>query len=401
MNPSGTYQYNDTICEGEVYNKEPFVGKNIVLSGYYDALLVSSCGCDSIVRLNLTVLNTRYSLSDTICEGDVYKLGNNSITESGIYVDTLINSRGCDSIVTLSLNVIPKYFEEKRLICEGDKVEWKDTILTTTGRYERVYKNQQGCDSVAVLDLKVLPSEVEVYDTICLGSEYLFLDTILTQSGLYVRTFQNVLRCDSTVHLHLHVAEPVPTIENDYVCEGELYTGYGHNRIRITQDTLLIQRISSPDKCDSLVHIYVDYVEKIEIDTTVIIEEGDFYDFGENTLTKPGSYREVFTSSVGCDSIVNLTLVIGTGIESVYSTDLIIAPNPIVVNEFSYINREWTAEEQQDLRIEIVDATGRVVLSDYPTDYPIAIKGLVVRGVYFVRIVSGTGEVHVGRLVVR
>jgi hypothetical protein len=41
------------------------------------------------------------------------------------------------------------------------------------------------------------------------------------------------------------------------------------------------------------------------------------------------------------------------------------------------------------------------VLSDYPTDYPIAIKGLVVRGVYFVRIVSGTGEVHVGRLVVR
>ena len=34
-------------------------------------------------------------------------------------------------------------------------------------------------------------------------------------------------------------------------------------------------------------------------------------------------------------------------------------------------------------------------------DYPIAIKGLVVRGVYFVRIVSGTGEVHVGRLVVR
>ena len=93
--------------------------------------------------------------------------------------------------------------------------------------------------------------------------------------------------------------------------------------------------------------------------------------------------------------------MIGTGIESVYSTDLIIAPNPIVVNEFSYINREWTAEEQQDLRIEIVDATGRVVLSDYPTDYPIAIKGLVVRGVYFVRIVSGTGEVHVGRLVVR
>ena len=55
------------------------------------------------------------------------------------------------------------------------------------------------------------------------------MDTILTTSGLYDRTFQNMLRCDSTVHLHLTVAEPEPTIENDYICEGELYTGYGYN----------------------------------------------------------------------------------------------------------------------------------------------------------------------------
>ena len=58
MNASGIYQYNDTICQGEVYNKTPFEGKNIVIAGYYDALLTSSCGCDSVVRLNLTVLNT-------------------------------------------------------------------------------------------------------------------------------------------------------------------------------------------------------------------------------------------------------------------------------------------------------------------------------------------------------
>lgn len=398
MNASGIYQYNDTICQGEVYNKAPFEGKNIVLSGYYDALLTSSCGCDSVVRLNLMVLNTHYSLADTICEGDVYKLGNKQLTEAGIYVDTLINSRGCDSVVTLTLSVIPKYFEEQRYVCEGDKVEWLDTMLTTTGKYERVFENNNGCDSVVIMNLVVLPLEVEVYDTICLGEDYQFLDTIITETGVYVRTFQNMLRCDSIVHLHLTVAEPEPTIENDYICEGELYTGYGYNRLVITQDTMLIQRISQPDRCDSIVHIYVDYVETIEIDTIVHIMEGEVYEFGERTLSKAGNYREIFTSLAGCDSIVNLTIEVGTGFDDVYVLSLVIAPNPISGGETTYIIREWTAEEMQGLRIEVVDATGSVVVSEEPTVYPIAVEGLHVGGIYFVRVVDGMGGVHVGRI---
>ena len=398
MNASGIYQYNDTICQGEVYNKAPFEGKNIVLSGYYDALLTSSCGCDSVVRLNLTVLNTHYAMADTICEGDVYKLGDKQLTEAGIYVDTLINSRGCDSVVTLTLSVIPKYFEEQRYVCEGDKVEWLDTMLTTTGKYERVFENNNGCDSVVIMNLVVLPLEVEVYDTICLGEDYQFLDTIITETGVYVRTFQNMLRCDSIVHLHLTVAEPEPTIENDYICEGEFYTGYGYNRLVITQDTMLIQRISQPDRCDSIVHIYVDYVETIEIDTIVHIMEGEVYEFGERTLSKAGNYREIFTSLAGCDSIVNLTLEVGTGFDDVYVLSLVIAPNPISGGETTYIIREWTAEEMQGLRIEVVDATGSVVVREEPMVYPIAVEGLHVGGIYFVRVVDGMGGVHVGRI---
>ena len=400
MNASGIYQYNDTICQGEVYDKIPFEGKNIVLSGYYDALLTSSCGCDSVVRLNLTVLNTHNVLVDTICEGDVYKLGNKQLTEPGIYVDTLINSRGCDSIVTLTLSIIPKYFEEQRYVCEGDKVEWIDTILTTSGKYERIFENSNGCDSVVIMNLHVLPAEVEVYDTICLGEDYQFLDTIITESGLYVRTFQNMLRCDSTVHLHLTVAEPEPTIENDYICEGELYTGYGYNKIVITQDTLLIQRISQPDRCDSIVHIYVDYIETIEVDIVVYIQEGEIYEFGEKTLSKSGKYREVFTSSVGCDSIVNLTLEVGTGLDGSYVSPLVIAPNPISGSETTYINRDWTTEEMQGLMLEVIDATGKVIVCEEPMIYPISVEGLPTRGIYLVRVIDGTGRVHVGRIVV-
>ena len=79
---------------------------------------------------------------------------------------------------------------------------------------------------------------------------------------------------------------------------------------------------------------------------------------------------------------------------------LVIAPNPIKGGETTYVNQSWTAEEQRGLRIEVIDARGEVVMSDYPTEYPITITRLNVRGVYLVRIVSGTGDVYVGKLVV-
>jgi hypothetical protein len=89
-----------------------------------------------------------------------------------------------------------------------------------------------------------------------------------------------------------------------------------------------------------------------------------------------------------------------TSLESIYALPLVIAPNPIKGGETTYVNKSWTAEEQQGLRVEVIDAQGEVVMNDYPTEYPIMITGLNIRGVYLVRIVSGTGDVYVGKLVV-
>ena len=399
MNMPTDYMYNDTICEGDVYNKEPFVGK--VLAGDYRKVLTSSRGCDSVVTLHLVVLKNKYVISETICEGDVFNFGGEELSESGIYIDTLVNSRGCDSIITLNLSVLPRYYEQEKFICVGERFKWLDTILTTTGRYERVYERAQGCDSIVVMNFTVLPNEVVAYDTICLGEYYQFVDTILEHTGTYVRNFQNMLGCDSLVTLHLHVAEPTPTIFNDYICEGELYYGFGHKNITITQDTMLIQRISLFDRCDSLIHIYVDYIEKIEVDTFITITSGEYYEFGNRTLSRPGQYSEVFVSASGCDSIVNLTLEVETAVDAVYALPLIIAPNPILGGETTYVNREWTSEEQRGLLMEVINSVGQVVSVESPQVYPIAVSGIDVSGIYLVRIISGTGDVYIGRIVVK
>ena len=399
MHPSGVYQYNDTICEGEVYNRGAFAGKGLVIPGYYDAQLVSSCGCDSVVRLHLVVLPATTAVEATICEGETYTLGSRSLTEAGIYRDTLVNSRGCDSIITLTLNVVQRYYLQSQIACEGTQYSWLDTILTTTGRYERVYPSLTGCDSVVAIQFTVLPSVVEAYDTICLGEQYIFNDTILTEAGFYTRTFQNILRCDSTVHLHLHVSEPEPTIERDYVCEGELYSGYGHSRITITQDTMLVQRFSYPDRCDSLVHIYVEYIERIQVDTTIHLAYGDVYEFGEQTLSKAGTYREVFTSVAGCDSIVNLTLTVGTGVVNVEAMQLIISPNPVQVGEVAYIqfDSEFSILNSE---FSILNSLGQTIYSGTPTSHPIAIHAILPRGIYIIRLTTHDGIIHQGKLIV-
>ena len=94
----------------------------------------------------------------------------------------------------------------------------------------------------------------------------------------------------------------------DYVCEGYDYVGYGFslNSADIKGDTVLL-RIDN----DSIISLYLEYIPSKVVDTTVIISEGDYYEFGGQTLTFAGKYTERFITSLGCDSIVNLTLKVG------------------------------------------------------------------------------------------
>lgn len=56
--------------------------------------------------ITIEVLPEFYEAIDTVCEGVPYSLGNQLLTESGTYTATLISSRGCDSVVTVNLTVL-------------------------------------------------------------------------------------------------------------------------------------------------------------------------------------------------------------------------------------------------------------------------------------------------------
>ena len=391
----------DTICPGEVYNKGLFAGEQYSVSGKYTKNFTSSYGCDSIVVLHLYVDDASTTTNAYICEGDTYNFNGEMLTESGTYTDTVVNARGCDAVVTLNLTVIPTNFEEKMVICEGDSYNWYDLTLTTQGRYTKNFTNSLGCDSIHIIDLEVIPRNIDTTITICQGSYLQFGDEELTIAGEYTNTFVNSLNCDSIVHLTLVVTDAPRNVIQDYACEGYDYNGYGFNVSGITKDTVVERIVTNLAGCDSIIEVHLTFVPTDTAHISATINQGEIYEFGGNTYSQAGEYTHRTMSSMGCDSITILTLEVVTGVDNSFIIPMVVAPNPIRGGEVTYLVKDWTDEEKAGMTVEVLNSVGQRLMMFKPNSYPISIDGIYTAGVYHIRVISGTGDVYIGKLIVK
>ncbi len=152
---------NFSVCS----NQLPFVwnGYNINTSGNGVATYTTNnqYGCDSTTTLNLTInLIDSTDIFDTICVNALpYNFLGTWINAAGNYRDTVPNtSSGCDSIIKLFLTVNPYYTDTTNAsICNGDSFYFDGSYYNAAGIYTHSYTNQYGCDSFKVLDLYVHP----------------------------------------------------------------------------------------------------------------------------------------------------------------------------------------------------------------------------------------------------
>lgn len=114
-----------TFCEG---NAIMFAGEYRTTSGVYLNALKNVSGCDSLIYLDLTVNpnSPEVFISDTICSNGVYHLDSMVYSQTGNYELWLRNMWGCDSILNLDLTVLQKLdvdVEDVPTICaDGEKV---------------------------------------------------------------------------------------------------------------------------------------------------------------------------------------------------------------------------------------------------------------------------------------
>ncbi|HFA49118.1 MAG TPA: T9SS type B sorting domain-containing protein [Bacteroidetes bacterium] len=149
------------------------------------------------------------NLDETICEGDTLWVGSNPHTETGVFSDMLTAFGGCDSIVNLDLTVVePDTVNLSETICNGGEFIVGVDTFRVSGMYEVPLQNQFSCDSTVFLDLTVLPPIVtDLNETICSGDTLWVGLTPYTQTGTSTDVLSSYINCDSTVNLDLTVVE--------------------------------------------------------------------------------------------------------------------------------------------------------------------------------------------------
>jgi len=181
VTPSLTSSFNHSICTGNSYL---FNGQNLTIAGAYKDTLTSIGGCDSIVTLNLTVTNAlTSSFNHSICTGNSYLFNGQNLITAGAYKDTLTSIGGCDSIITLNLTILQNSFSNlNATVCSNEGYLLQNGIIVyTSGIYKDTLTAKNGCDSIITINLTVNPSPILTVSpnvTIVSGNS-----TTLTASG--------------------------------------------------------------------------------------------------------------------------------------------------------------------------------------------------------------------------
>ena len=175
-------------------------------SGVYNDTLVNAGGCDSVLTINLTILDVSESfITENACDSYISPSCLYEWTETGIYTDTLINDLGCDSIITIDLTV--NYFsmsETSVTICESYTSPSGEYVWDESGVYTDTIDNFFGCDSIITIDLTILEaSESFITENTC--NSYISPSGLYewTETGIYTDTLINDSGCDSIITIDL------------------------------------------------------------------------------------------------------------------------------------------------------------------------------------------------------
>ena len=106
LNPAYLNEQTVNLCTGQSYQWQ---GQTYYNSGIYQIYNTTVKGCDSIERLVLYMHPDFTNLqSADLCQGDSLAFGGGFLHSSGVYDDSLLTVNGCDSVVKLTLSVFPK-----------------------------------------------------------------------------------------------------------------------------------------------------------------------------------------------------------------------------------------------------------------------------------------------------
>jgi gliding motility-associated-like protein len=266
-------------------------------------------------------------------------------TSSGTYLDTLLNSQGCDSFLTLNLSV--KFSDTLHIydtMCELQSYFFNNRNEYTSGLYRDTFTNNQGCDSFVFLHLHVKDTSYHAFSHITPcdpNASFMFNGLARTQSGIYSAKYLNVVGCDSTAVLNLMIRKPTAfTIPQVTICPGNSYFFNGQPR---TSEGTYTQIITNSVGCDSTVTLNLKVLTNPASIQNPLLGCTPFT-FEGKTYTSSITFKDTLKSVQGCDSVFRTNSIqLKPPATTIPDTNFIVCDsirlnNRLYTNSFSFID---------------------------------------------------------------
>ncbi|MFT4754953.1 MAG: PKD repeat protein, partial [Salibacteraceae bacterium] len=381
-----------TWINGVTYNQSNFTD-SVIVPNYW--------GCDSIVKLNLTIDSSRcvyvidsvltcvraYTWDDGVTYYDSGYVGQQLLWRDGfqdsvvsLYIgwetsnmafstDTVIScdlnylwfdgqtytaggnvgymsyslSNGCDSIVKLDLtldssNLVMVY--DTNFFC--DSLLWLDgnTYYANNNTAQQISSNNSGCDTLKTL-FAFQRYPTTGIDTVNACNYYAWLDgnIYVSNNNTATHTLTTAYGCDSVVTLNLTMGYPSSGVDTQMVCDSLIWLDGNTYYSNNTTATYALQGGNAAG-CDSIVTLHLTILNS----PITVVSETACDSFAWNGVTY---YSSIYTPTdtlinvAGCDSVLNLNLTIGY---SSIDTDTITACDSYTwVNGITYYANNTTA----------------------------------------------------------
>jgi Concanavalin A-like lectin/glucanases superfamily len=304
-------------------------------SGTYKDTIPNASGCDSVITVHLTLINSFSTIQVSACDSFISPSGNQTWTSSGTYLDTIMNSVGCDSIITVLLNITGvSYGNLNAQTCYYYVSPSGNFTWTSSGLYYDTITNTTGCDSVISVNLLVLQnsfysfSASDCFYYVSPSGKYTW-----TSTGIYNDTIPNTIGCDSILTVDLTVVGI--TINSIIVSACSSFTSPSGNYIW-TQSGVYKDTVLGSSGCDSIITINLS-INNSYHSFLVFNCESYTSPSGKYTWTTSGTYQDTITNTAGCDSILTINLTIGNNSTNSINTntcDYYVSPSG---------NHIWTA----------------------------------------------------------
>ena len=242
-----------------------------------------------------------------------YEWNGVAFNASGDASVTLTAANGCDSIVNMTLVVnSASEVDLTETICAGSlPYEWNGVAFNAAGDASVTLTAANGCDSVVNMTLIVnSASEVDLTETICAGSlPYEWNGVAFNASGDASVTLTAANGCDSIVNMTLVVNSASEVDLTETICAGAL--PYEWNGVAFNASGDASVTLTAANGCDSIVNMTLVVSPIYNVSETRTICQGDLpYTWNNFTFGTGGTQTVTLTSSAGCDSVVTMTLVV-------------------------------------------------------------------------------------------